>query len=526
MNKLFVIPLLMLALLSQAYPADRCAQSEIDGESAARCISQETQRAEQAVNDIYLALRDNLKGRDLAQLTQSQANWQSETNSQCGKGALRSASGNPSAGERSQDSSQICQLRELRQRIDALLRIRSLHQAKQAIRFEPDARPNHLHDFVETTLLPRRAGKWYFEVELDGPGILQSQAGIAGDWPIAFWSGCSDMMSGYDVGTLIQFSRDNKRVGRETIALALDLDHNRLYLRRNGAWQNGPPGSSEGKPIRQGVFQCGVAAVIATQPLIQAGLMTINFGQTPFKHPPPGGFAPLQPPLQWILAGEESDRKTLIDYRQFQLNTGAPTLFVKQQFKEPQDSGPALAKHIARIAELEVDCKTEQVKEVALTQLDTFNRPIAFSQRTRAVEHRAGDDNMGGRLVKSVCFLRNSGFQIPDASPQEVWEEMQSPAASVRIFEAPQKRQVRNGLLLIKQKNETTATVNIFGKESSNLIAISALDCNTMNAVQLASVRYDAANNPLGIDFFMPPSTIRLEKNRARFQEACRQTGK
>jgi hypothetical protein len=79
-----------------------------------------------------------------------------------------------------------------------------------------------------------------------------------------------------------------------------------------------------------------------------------------------------------------------------------------------------------------------------------------------------------------------------------------------------QKRQLGNGLLLMKQ-NKSASRIDIFDKVSNSLVAISARDCNAMNAMQLVGVRYDAANNPVGIGFIMAPSTIRLAKNRTRF---------
>ncbi len=477
------------------------------------------------MHKLYSSMLDSVQGPELKQLIQSQENWQRAKSTRCNQGALP-ISGKNTPTDLSKGGNKVCQLRELQQRIRTLQKVHSAQQARQPIQVDPQGRLSQLHDFIETTLLPKREGKWYFEVTLDEQGILQSQTGIAGDWPIGIWIGCADMMSGYDVGAHIHLQRGASKIGRETLGFALDLDQNQLYLRRNGVWQSGQPNSNNGKSIQQGIFQCGINAVIAIQPLTKAGLLTVNFGQQAFISPAPEGYRPMQIPMQWILAGEESDRKTFVDYRQLQANTGAPTLFIRQEFKEARDSGPELTKHIARIAEIAVDCNNEQVKEVALTQLDRADRPIAFSQNTRTVDHRPGNDNLGGRLVKSVCFLRHSDFRLPDATPQETWEEMESPVSSVRISEAPKSRQIRNGLLLIKQKNETSSMVDIFGKQSNTLIAFSALDCSTMNAVQLVGVRYDKLSNPIGIDFIMPPSTIRLEKNRTRFQEACRNTGR
>ncbi|MBS1198239.1 MAG: hypothetical protein H6R18_2024, partial [Proteobacteria bacterium] len=61
----------------------------------------------------------------------------------------------------------------------------------------------------------------------------------------------------------------------------------------------------------------------------------------------------------------------------------------------------------------------------------------------------------------------------------------------------------------------------VFGKYSQKSVLISAFDCKDMTMATLAFVRYDSKGQVIAGDFFMGKSTLRVEKNKQRFIDAC-----
>ncbi|MBK8523797.1 MAG: hypothetical protein IPL58_06570 [Betaproteobacteria bacterium] len=180
-----------------------------------------------------------------------------------------------------------------------------------------------------------------------------------------------------------------------------------------------------------------------------------------------------------------------------------------------------MAPNTARIAQLDLDCTTEQFTERALTLVAKDGNRVAMLFEDRGLDHRPGMDTVGGRFARTLCFLRKHRITLPSIDVQDSWEEMQSPVSNLRIFEAKGRRQLIDGMLVAKLMNETDAPVNIHGRPSRALVAVSAYDCKDLTSTPLVRVRYDERRVPLGIDFFGEQGVMRLEKNRQRMANAC-----
>ncbi len=78
----------------------------------------------------------------------------------------------------------------------------------------------------------------------------------------------------------------------DVFGIALDMDAQLLYWHRNGEWMTGRPGSGIGEPLNDTGQEYFIAASVQDK----AEGWRINFGATPFRHPPPAGFPPYGAP--------------------------------------------------------------------------------------------------------------------------------------------------------------------------------------------------------------------------------------
>ena len=77
-------------------------------------------------------------------------------------------------------------------------------------------------------------------------------------------------------------------------AIALDLDAGKLYVRWDGLWHEGAPGSSGGIDVTPGQqYRCEVETTVLIQPLLMQGLLKLNFGDTQFDYEMPAGYSTL-----------------------------------------------------------------------------------------------------------------------------------------------------------------------------------------------------------------------------------------
>jgi len=141
-------------------------------------------------------------------------------------------------------------------------------------------------------------GKWYYEFTTNsGPdhfwynGWAQS-----GYTPTSDYVGATADSYGYSSylgsvrtnGSQVVAYSTWRTVG-DTIGFALDLDNGKMYFSKNGIWQGGSDplqGTNAAASGLSGTWYAAVSGYDTTNGFI-------NFGQNPFKFPPPEGFLPL-----------------------------------------------------------------------------------------------------------------------------------------------------------------------------------------------------------------------------------------
>ena len=137
--------------------------------------------------------------------------------------------------------------------------------------------------------LPRITGKWYLEVRLD-------VAQIARFAETALFVGVKSNDSG-SIGKLLRIRNKDSSAEPQVLGIAVDLDNGKLYIRENGAWPRGEPGSSGGLDIKLGR---NYTAIISSSTLLSAPLrnnfIDINFGEHAFTYALPDGYSPYQAP--------------------------------------------------------------------------------------------------------------------------------------------------------------------------------------------------------------------------------------
>ena len=131
-------------------------------------------------------------------------------------------------------------------------------------------------------------------------------------------------------------------------------------------------------------------------------------------------------------------------------------------------------------------------------------------------------DTVGGRLLKSICFLSENKFDLPVISVDGRWDALISPSPSIKIFEAPDRRQLKNGYLLVTNKNEMASYAIINGEQSKFIVAVSALNCKDLTMRQLISIRYGDQGNIVGADYYNDENNFpKMPANRNRLVDAC-----
>lgn len=129
-------------------------------------------------------------------------------------------------------------------------------------------------------------GKWYFEFALN-------RRAIAEIIPTLIVMGVNDREA--ISGTMINITGREADSSTVRIGIAADFDNGKLYIRENGAWQRGTPGSSEGSDLKLGRTYYSsflISAVDQRALLLSSGAFVPNFGDKPFVYAIPDGYSP------------------------------------------------------------------------------------------------------------------------------------------------------------------------------------------------------------------------------------------
>jgi hypothetical protein len=176
-------------------------------------------------------------------------------------------------------------------------------------------------------------------------------------------------------------------------------------------------------------------------------------------------------------------------------------------------------------AQMKIDCSTSRVESTAPIFVSAQRTYVAQSGFPMKVEQQSDGDNVGARLVKTLCFLNLHKFNLPDISSAGSWDTLASPVASVKILEAVDRRQSKGDFLLVTNKNEVDADIVMNGEKSNVVVAVSALNCKDLSMKQILGIRYGKSGQVIGADFYIDENNFpRLPPNRKRLVDACAAT--
>jgi hypothetical protein len=222
-----------------------------------------------------------------------------------------------------------------------------------------------------------------------------------------------------------------------------------------------------------------------------------------------------EPAHLWIPLNS-ADGSLAVDYYSIQLQGAAPTVSIKQKFIKSMVSGNN--SYNAILHQYSIDC----VNQVLVRSTSRIFDEPTDSGTSVEIQPGSGNDRVPLGQLKSICLWREHGFTVPDIGIKGDWEEMDSPISTDKVFEAPNKRQRNNGLVLIKQKNEDTPNISVAGSPSHYGILVSAYDCVKQEAHTTIVVRYDLALKPIAGEFYREGSAMpKIEANRDRFASTC-----
>ena len=264
-------------------------------EAVARCLGNELRQSDVKINDIYKRLMGRLDETERAKLRDEQRAWLKERDEVC---ILDQRISNREKWLRdvlTDYRKTVCVTRYTRYRAAELEKmLANLKAASSApndlARQTPPKTEQSKYQIASTTV--RNQGHWYFDVTVYARDI--ARLGFN-----ALWLGCWEGNTNTSTGMIVYVRDEKGAPGNIRYGFALDLDAGRLYISTNGAWPNGEPGSARGIPAKVGgEYRCGVESTMPIGPLIERGLLAVNYGiPHAFPYRIPSGFLSFDQPL-------------------------------------------------------------------------------------------------------------------------------------------------------------------------------------------------------------------------------------
>jgi len=208
----------------------------------------------------------------------------------------------------------------------------------------PASDPNpYVTAFDKRAATVHSAGKWYFELTVD-------RQKVAAIYPTDLFFGVSDKEHFTGASENVTPEGDNSKTVR--IGIAVDLDIAKLYVRRDGAWTGGYPGSDGGSNLKAGQSYYAalmVAAKSHNQEYIDRGAIVPNYGGgTPMAFPLPQGYLSWRDPpttqSEQCTQQSKSRTRTLAEggQKEAQLVLGMQTYYGTCGGRNDHDAGLAL----------------------------------------------------------------------------------------------------------------------------------------------------------------------------------------
>lgn len=263
-------------------------------EDVAYCLGKDLRESDVKINQIYQKLMNILAKPEKEKLRNEQRAWLKERDEVC---MCESSEKNREKWYKEilkDYRKTVCVTRYTRQRTAELNRMLTDFSIKQKLNepaSEKSPTPEYLEkhnltDYRYETKNNKKSGLWYLEIAVN-------EGRIAKFSPTALWIGCFDETTGQSFGDLSQIRSINYSSPIEHLGFALDLKMGKLYIRYNGIWKRGIPGSSGGMDLKSGrPYKFALETTVLINPLIANDYIKINLGEKPFEYSLPNGYRP------------------------------------------------------------------------------------------------------------------------------------------------------------------------------------------------------------------------------------------
>lgn len=254
-------------------PADRIA-----------CVGQELRQTDKKINEVYKDLATRLSADGKKQLRNEQRAWLKARTTTC---KLDDKEANRERWMQkilADYSTTLCVVRLTNQRINELeAYLPAADDNSKPLPTEESYAEDTSDEYQLFTSTERSAGKWYFEVWFDKPKIAATAE-------VAIWV---EVKSDESAGDFVTIRKRDRTSEPLTVGIAADLDNGMVYIREDGDWSNGEPGTSKGIEIKLNrAYQAGVDSSVSLADLMKKGLVKVNFGKERFAYSLPNGYKP------------------------------------------------------------------------------------------------------------------------------------------------------------------------------------------------------------------------------------------
>lgn len=266
-----------------------------DTHATQSCFEQELRASDRTLNTGYSSLMDLSNPDVRAQLRTQQREWLEQRNNTCHLNTETADREIWLADVLADQMKTICVIHYTNARIATLRDMQAKAVSTPATVIAesttnpPDNGRTIAYDKKPVTL--HSTGKWYFEATLNVGQIAKIMPTTVAIGLLDY----SDPHSFAMNGTMKNIQAKDGDLGLEYLGIAADLDNGKVYIRKNGVWTNGLPGSNQGSDIKLGRNYHGsilVSAKEANQKYFDSGAIASNFGDKPMVYTLPDGYLP------------------------------------------------------------------------------------------------------------------------------------------------------------------------------------------------------------------------------------------
>lgn len=291
MKKVFVCFVILLGAFAFIPCQNLMASCDKPGNNAEqeKCLVEDLVISDKAINQTYQEIMPKLSSEEKTKLRNEQRAWLKERDHTC-----KINSKEPDRKKWMEyilkDSKRaVCVVRYTYRRVNELdaMKARVETNSRESSSKEDISTPVSEKDIYDIfSKVHHDKGKWYFEVKLD-MGTLASKV----DSVMNIGVTNSDM----SMGAWAYMRKNIKNLRITNYGIAVDLDYGKLYVRNNGTWTNGNPGSSQGLDVRTGRETTAmITSSVALDEFLNQKLVIVNFGKSPFEYALPDGYRPFE----------------------------------------------------------------------------------------------------------------------------------------------------------------------------------------------------------------------------------------